>query len=299
MSHRAEKRETAPNVNVKHAAQGEQYETEQRMPYRHLPDIQSEPDDRNVPLDRAGIKDLLWPITVQDRRHGKQTTVAKVSMFVNLPHNYRGTHMSRFVEVLNEYRGREWIDLTGDILNTLRENLDADEAHMEVEFPYFVEKASPVTGIVSLMSYICRFRASCRKELDVEMSVEVPVITVCPCSREISDYGAHNQRCMVTVHIRAREQVWIEEIIDLVEESASGSLYSILKRPDEKFLTEQAYDRPMFVEDVVREVAVKLDAVDRIIWYAVEADSQESIHNHNAYARVERNREMPDEDVTG
>ena len=114
------------------------------MPYRHLPDVQSEPDDRNVPLDRAGIKDLLWPITVQDRKHGKQTTVAKVSMFVNLPHNYRGTHMSRFVEVLNEYRGREWIDLTGDILSTLRGSLEADEAHMEVEFPLLYGKS--VTG---------------------------------------------------------------------------------------------------------------------------------------------------------
>ena len=257
------------------------------MPYRHLPDVQSEPDHRNIPLDRAGIKDLRWPITVQDRKYGKQSTVAKVSMFVNLPHDYRGTHMSLFVEVLNEYRGREWIDLTGDILKTLRENLEADEAHMEVEFPYFVDKASPVTGIVSLMSYLCRFRASYQNGLMVEMSVEVPVITVCPCSREISRYGAHNQRCMVTVHLRAREQVWIEEIIELVEASASGSLYSILKRPDEKYLTEQAYDHPMFVEDLVREITRRLGKDQNFTWFRVEAENFESIHNHSAYAMVE------------
>lgn len=260
------------------------------MPDKHLPDIQSLTDNRNIPLDRAGIKGLRWPITVLDRKKGRQTTVATVNMYVNLPHNFRGTHLSRFVEVLNEYSDCEWIDRTGDILKTLRENLDADEAHMEIEFPYFIEKEAPVTKLTSLMSYTCLFTASYKKSEDIIMSIAVPVITLCPCSKEIADYGAHNQRCIVTVQVRYSDFVWIEEIIDLVESSASGSLYSILKRPDEKYITEKIFDHPMFVEDIVREVARKLDSMERITWYTVEADSQESIHNHNAYARVEKKK---------
>ncbi len=258
------------------------------MPDKSLPDIQSLHDDRNIPLDRAGIKGLLWPITVLDRKNGKQTTVATVNMYVNLPHNFRGTHLSRFVEVLNDYRDCEWIDCTGDILKTLLENLDADEAHMEIEFPYFIEKESPVTKQTSLMAYTCRFMASYQNGEDVILCVSVPVITLCPCSKEISSYSAHNQRCIVSVQIRYRDFVWIEEIVELVESSASGSLYSILKRPDEKYITERAYNNPMFVEDVVREVAIKLNTMERVTWYVVDADSQESIHNHNAYARVEK-----------
>ena len=260
------------------------------MPDSNLPDIQSLSDDRNIPLDRAGVKGLRWPITVLDRKHGKQTTVATVNMYVNLPHNFRGTHMSRFVEVLNEYRGIEWIDKIGEILKRIRSSLTADEAHMEVEFPYFIEKETPITKQPNLMSYICRFRASYQNGEDIILGVSVPVITMCPCSKEISDYGAHNQRCTVTVQIRYKKLVWIEELIELIESSASGDLYSILKRPDEKYITEHAYDNPMFVEDVVREVAHKLDEIDRVTWYIVEADSQESIHNHNAYARVEKKK---------
>ena len=172
------------------------------MPEKYLPDIQSLMDDRNIPLDRAGVKGLLWPITVLDRKHGKQTTVATVNMYVNLPHNFRGTHMSRFVEVLNEYRDCEWIDRTGEILEKIRKSLDADEAHMEIEFPYFIEKEAPVTKQPSLMSYTCRFCASYQNGDDIILGVSVPVITVCPCSKEISAYGAHNQRCTVTVQIR-------------------------------------------------------------------------------------------------
>ena len=260
------------------------------MSDKNLPDIQSQPDTRNIPLDRAGVKGLLWPITVLDRKHERQSTIATVNMYVNLPHNFRGTHMSRFVEVLNEYRESEWLDRSDEILDRIRTMLDADEAHMEIEFPYFIEKTAPVSGQPSLMSYVCRFLASHQKGSDTVMSVAVPVITMCPCSKEISAYGAHNQRCTVTVQIRYREFVWIEEIVDIVENSASGDLYAILKRPDEKFVTERAYDNPMFVEDVVREVARKLDSLDRVAWYVVEAESQESIHNHNAYARVEKSK---------
>ncbi|MBT4485700.1 MAG: GTP cyclohydrolase I FolE2, partial [Candidatus Latescibacteria bacterium] len=187
-------------------------------------------------------------------------------------------------------RDTEWIDRTGEILEKIRTSLEADEAHMEVEFPYFIEKKAPVSGQPSLMSYDCRFFASYQNGEDFILSVSVPVLTMCPCSKEISDYGAHNQRCTVTVQVRYNDFVWIEELIELAESSASGDLYSILKRPDEKYVTEHAYDNPMFVEDVVREVAHKLNEMDRITWYIVEADSQESIHNHNAYASVEKKK---------
>ncbi|MFA6470413.1 MAG: GTP cyclohydrolase FolE2 [Candidatus Latescibacterota bacterium] len=261
------------------------------MPQREkLPDIQSLPDNRNIPLDRVGVKGLHWPVTILDREHGRQTVVATVNLYVNLPHNFRGTHMSRFVEVLNEYHELEWNERIGEILGRIRESLDADEAHMEVEFDYFIEKKAPVTGSASLMAYTCRFTASHRNGEDFVLCVTVPVITLCPCSKEISSFGAHNQRCMVTVRIRYTEMVWIEELVDLIEASSSGGLYSILKRPDEKYVTERAYNTPMFVEDVVREVAGKLDAMDRVVWYAIEADSQESIHNHNAYACLERQK---------
>ena len=262
------------------------------MPHGKLRDIQSLPDDRNISIDRAGVKGLMWPITILDRKHGKQTTVATVNLYVNLPHNFRGTHMSRFVEVLNEYRGSEWLDSTGSILKKLRKSLDADEAYMEIEFPYFIEKEAPVTKVPSLMSYTCRVTASYQKNQgeDFVLEVAVPVGMVCPCSKEISSFGAHNQRCTVTVQVRYTEFVWIEELINIVESSASADLYSVLKRPDEKYITERAYTHPMFVEDVVREVAQQLNDMDRVTWYIVEADSQESIHNHNAYARVEKRK---------
>jgi GTP cyclohydrolase I len=255
-----------------------------------LPDIQSQPDDRNIPLDRVGVKGLRWPVTVLDRARGSQSTVATVSLSVNLPHNFRGAHMSRFVEVLNEYREVEWIDRMGDILQSIRESLDAEEAHMEVEFDYFIEKRAPVSGLESFMAYTCRFLASWRNGEDFILSVSVPVITLCPCSREISAFGAHNQRCTVTVDVRYREIVWIEEIVEIVESSSSGGLYAILKRPDEKQVTEYAYEHPMFVEDVVREVAMKLDLMEKVTWYRIEAESQESIHTHNSYAMLEKKK---------
>lgn len=256
----------------------------------HLPDVQSLPDYRNIPLDRVGVKNLRWPLTVQDRAYGSQTTVATVNLFVNLPHQFRGTHMSRFVEVLNEYRQVEWINHTGEILQKIRELLQADEAHMEVEFDYFIEKQAPVSRLSSLMAYTCRFLASYRKGEDFVLAVTVPVMTLCPCSKEISAFGAHNQRCTVTVQVRYTGMVWIEDIVELVEQSSSGGLYTILKRPDEKYVTEYAFNNPMFVEDVVRETAMRLDALEQITWYTIEAESQESIHNHNAYARVEKRK---------
>ncbi len=260
------------------------------MDYQELPDIQSLADDRHIPLDRVGVKGLRWPITVLDRRNGIQHTTATVNMYVNLPHNFRGTHMSRFVEVLNEYRDKNWIDHIGDILRQLRTILDADEAHMEISFEYFIEKSAPVTSQKSLMSYQCRFQASLGEQEDFVLGVTVPVTMVCPCSKEISDYGAHNQRCMVDVQVKYTDIVWIEDLIAIIEESSSGGLYTILKRPDEKYVTEHAYLQPKFVEDIVREIVLKLNAMDTVTWYRVEADSQESIHNHNAFARVEKKK---------
>ena len=255
-----------------------------------LPDIQSLPDHRNIPLDRVGVKGLRWPIKVLDKRCGKQDTIAMVNMYVNLPHNFRGTHMSRFVEILNAYRETDWIDKTDEILKKIRESLDANEAHMEIEFEYFIEKAAPKSKQPSLMSYACRFLASYQNGENFILSVTVPVNILCPCSKEISEFGAHNQRCNVTVRVRYITIVWIEELVELIESSASGGLYSILKRPDEKYVTEQAFSNPKFVEDVVREIAVKLNKMDNVTWYCIEADSQESIHNHNVYARVEKSK---------
>ncbi len=257
---------------------------------KNLPDVQSLPDYRNIPLDRVGVKGLRWPVTVLDRKRGTQSTVATVNLSVNLPHNFRGTHMSRFAEALNEYRGVSWIDRMGEILGRIRESLEAAEAHMEVEFDYLIEKKAPVSELESPMSYTCRFAASHRNGEDFVLTVIVPVMTLCPCSREISVYGAHNQRCTVTLQVRYAELVWIEDLVELVESSSSGGLYTILKRPDEKYVTERAYNTPMFVEDVVREVARKLDAMKRVTWYKVEAESQESIHNHNAYALYEKTK---------
>lgn len=260
------------------------------MPDKNLPDIQSLPDNRNVPLDRVGVKGLRWPITVLDKKSGTQNTIATVNMFVNLPHNFRGTHLSRFIEVLNSYRETDWIDKTGEILKNIRDSLNADEAHMEIEFEYFIEKEAPVSEQPSLMAYHCRFMASFQKREDFILGVTVPVNILCPCSKEISDFGAHNQRCNVTVQVRYNSIVWIEDLVELVESSASGGLYSILKRPDEKYVTEHAYIHPKFVEDIAREIALKLDRMKNVTWYCIEADSQESIHNHNAYARVEKSK---------
>jgi GTP cyclohydrolase IB len=257
----------------------------------NLPDIQSQPDDRNIPLDRVGVKGLRWPVTVLDRARGTQSTVATVDLFVNLPHHFRGTHMSRFVEILSEYRDvKDWVDRMGDILRRIRESLDAEEAHMEVAFDYFIEKKAPVSGLESFLAYPCRFIASWKDGEDFVLSVTAPVITLCPCSKEISERGAHSQRAMVTVRVRFREMVWNEDIVEIIESSSSGGIYAGLKRSDEKFVTEYAYDHPMFVEDVVREAALRLDRLDAVTWYAIEAESMESIHDHSACAMLERKK---------
>ncbi len=254
-----------------------------------IKDIQSQPDKRNMPIDRVGVKGVKTPIIVLDKAHKQQHTVATVAMYVSLPHHFRGTHMSRFIEVINEYRNQ----LIGfpkmeHLLSRMKEVLDAEEAHIEMEFPYFIEKEAPVSKAKSMMQYMCKFIGTQNDEHQCTLEIQVPVTTLCPCSKEISSYGAHNQRSLVTLRARFSGIVWIEDLVKLVEGSASAELYTLIKREDEKFVTEHAYENPRFVEDLVREVAVKLTNIPQVMWFSVESDNDESIHNHNAYAVIER-----------
>ena len=251
-------------------------------------DIQNQRDHRKIEINKVGVKNIRYPITVLDKAKGFQHTVANVNMFVDLPHRFKGTHMSRFVEILNKHKGDIAIKNLSKILTEVKRKLKAKTAHLEVEFPYFVEKEAPVTKAKSLMEYICRFCGSSNEKEDFYVGIVVPITTVCPCSKEISEFGAHNQRSLVTVNLRFKKFIWIEDIIQLVEECASCDLYSILKRPDEKYVTEKAYENPMFVEDVVREIAKRLKRDKNITWFTVESENFESIHNHSAYAFVER-----------
>ena len=252
-------------------------------------DIQNQKDDRNIDIKKVGVKGIKYPLTVLDRAHGSQQVNATINMYVNLPHHFKGTHMSRFVEILNEHRGEVSIKTLQTILEKVRAKLRAASAHMEIEFPYFIEKTAPVSGAKSLMEYHCRFSGkNGGGKTDIQVGVVVPVTTVCPCSKEISSAGAHNQRSLVSVNVRFKRFFWIEDLIRTVENSASGEVYSLLKRVDEKYVTEKGYANPMFVEDVVRSVASNLNNIDNITWFSVEAENYESIHNHSAYAYVEK-----------
>ena len=256
-----------------------------------LHDKQNERDFRKLRIDKVGVRGLRFPIQVRDKAHTFQNTVATIGMFVDLPHQFKGTHMSRFVEVLNAHGNTIHVENIGEILRAMQMKLDAATAHLEIEFPYFMSKKSPVSRQESLMDYIARFDASARKgEDDFVLTVKANVTTLCPCSKAIAKYGAHNQRGEVTVKIRSREGeiVWIEDVIGIIESSASSELYALLKRQDEKAVTERAYENPVFVEDLVRNVALKLNADSRVTWYKVEAENFESIHNHNAYACIEK-----------
>lgn len=256
-------------------------------------DIQNQPDKRRIDIDRVGVKDLRYPITVLDRANKIQHTVGSINMYVNLPHHFRGTHMSRFIEILNEHHHELHIDTMGDVLKKMKERLDAEDAHIAVTFPYFIEKSAPVSGAKSLLEYGCTYEGSLTDKEDFTLTVRIPVTTLCPCSKELSDRGAHNQRSEVSIQIRSKIFVWIEELVEYAESSASSPLYALLKRKDEKAVTEKAYDNPMFVEDMVREIARKLNDDDRITWYRVESENHESIHNHSAYASLEREKSHP------
>ncbi|HOJ87963.1 MAG TPA: GTP cyclohydrolase FolE2 [Pseudothermotoga sp.] len=257
-----------------------------------MKDVQNEPDLRNVYLQRVGIKNLSYPVTVMDKKNGYQDTVARINMYVDLPVEFRGTHMSRFVEVLNKYRLGIDPKLIKQMLEELRVNLNASVARVEIEFPYFVLKNAPISNQESFTKYTCRIDGQKSANLyDFTVSVGVPVLTLCPCSKEISERGAHNQRAVVWIHVRSKRLIWFEELIEYAEKSASAPVYTILKRADEKFVTEHAYDNPRFVEDVAREIALKLNEDNRILWYMVEVESFESIHDHNAYACVTKDKE--------
>ncbi len=251
-------------------------------------DVQNLRDHRNIAIQKVGVKGVKYPVIVLDRANGTQHVNATVNMYVNLPHRFKGTHMSRFVEILNRYRGEINIRTFKTILTAIREKLAGESAYMEIHFPYFVEKKAPVSRLRSHMEYQCSFIGeNNRHRTDFMVVLTVPVTTVCPCSKEISSGGAHNQRSLVTVRLRFKKFFWIEDVITLVENSASGEVFSLLKRSDEKYVTEQAFENPMFVEDVVRSVAEKLKEESNFTWFSVEAENMESIHNHSAYAYVE------------
>jgi GTP cyclohydrolase I len=257
-----------------------------------LSDTQSQRDERRIPIDRVGIRGLRYPMRIRDKAREVQHTIATATLTVDLPHHFKGTHMSRFVEVLSEFGPELHVDNIHTILRELADRLDSVSAHVDFEFPFFLTKHAPVTRSPGMMDYTARFSATLEKgEIDFVLTVIVPVTTLCPCSKAISTQGAHNQRGEVTFAVRFSEPIWIEDLIRLVEESASSELYSLLKRPDEKAVTERAYDNPVFVEDLVRNIATRANAVQDILWYRVEAENFESIHNHNAYALIEHRKE--------
>jgi GTP cyclohydrolase IB len=256
-----------------------------------LEDVQGRADARRLPINRVGIKDIRHPVRVKDRSAGEQHTIANFNMYVSLPHNFKGTHMSRFVEILHGEREIS-VESFRAMLEKMTQRLEADTGHIEMSFPFFVMKKAPVSGVESLMDYQATLIGERRAgQTEMWVRVVVPVTSLCPCSKKISDYGAHNQRSHVTIKAKLRSHLWIEEIIGIAESEASSELYGILKRPDEKFVTERAYDNPKFVEDMVRDVAARLNADDRIAAYTVESENFESIHNHSAYALIERDKD--------
>ena len=256
-----------------------------------IADVQNKPDTRRIPINKVGIKHIRHPVRVSDRNGGEQHTIAMFNMYVDLPHNFKGTHMSRFVEILNLHEREITVASFKDMLTEMTHKLDARSGHIEMRFSYFVNKKAPVSGVESLLDYDVTFIGELNgKEAHMDIHVVVPVTSLCPCSKEISNYGAHNQRSHVTVSARIQGFVWIEELIDIVESEASCEVYGLLKRPDEKYVTERAYDNPKFVEDMVRDVAHRLEQDDRIISYVVESKNFESIHNHSAYALVKRTK---------
>jgi len=232
---------------------------------------------------------MRFPIQVRDKARTVQNTVATIGMFVDLPKEFKGTHMSRFLEVLNAHGDIMHVQNIPDILHAMQAKFQAATSHLEMEFPYFMLKKAPVSKLESVMDYVARFEATAsNKDIDFVLTVKAMVTTLCPCSKAIAAYGAHNQRGEVTVQIRFTKPVWIEDLIGLIESSASSELYGLLKRQDEKAVTERAYENPVFVEDLVRNVALKLNAHPDVTWYKVEAENHESIHNHNAYACIEK-----------
>jgi GTP cyclohydrolase I len=255
-----------------------------------IPDVQGSADTRRLAIDKVGIKAIRHPVRVADRDGGIQHTIATFNMYVGLPHNFKGTHMSRFVEILNANEREISVESFERMLRHMVKRLEAEFGHIEMTFPYFINKAAPVSGVKSLMDYEVSFAGELSRDgYSFTMRVVVPVTSLCPCSKKISEYGAHNQRSHVTISARTNAHVWIEELVRVAEQEASCELYGLLKRPDEKYVTERAYDNPKFVEDLVRDVATALNQDKRIDAYVVESENFESIHNHSAYALIETN----------
>ena len=256
-----------------------------------IPDVQGAPDTRRLAIDRVGIKALRHPVKVREKGGGVQHTVAMFNMYVALPHHFKGTHMSRFVEILNSHEREISVESFGVMLAEMIERLEAEAGHIEMTFPFFITKSAPISGVTSLLDYEVTFTGEfSRGRIEHRTKVVVPVTSLCPCSKKISDYGAHNQRSHVTISVIASDFIWIEDLVAVAEQNASSELYGLLKRPDEKYVTERAYDNPKFVEDLVRDVAAALNADRRIEAYVVESENFESIHNHSAYALIERDK---------
>lgn len=257
-----------------------------------IPDVQNSADERRLAIDKVGIKAIRHPVRVMDKDGGVQHTIATFNMYVGLPHHFKGTHMSRFVEILNSHDREISVENFEPMLRQMIERLEAETGHVEMTFPYFVNKAAPISGVKALMDYEVTFVGEIKAggEYSFAMKVVVPVTSLCPCSKNISEYGAHNQRSHVTITARTNAFVWIEDVIGIAESQASCELWGLLKRPDEKYVTERAYDNPKFVEDLVRDVAGVLNQDERIEAYIVESENFESIHNHSAYALIERNK---------
>jgi GTP cyclohydrolase I len=256
-----------------------------------IADVQNLADVRQIAINRVGIKGIRHPVKVQDKSVGVQHTIATFNMYVHLPHNFKGTHMSRFVEILNRHEREISVESYESILREMVKLLEAESGYIEMSFPYFVNKTAPVSGVQSLLDYDVTLIGEMKEgKASVTMKVLVPVTSLCPCSKKISERGAHNQRSHVTITLRTNSFVWIEDVVAIAEKQASCELYGLLKRPDEKYVTERAYDNPKFVEDMVRDVAAVLNADERIDAYIVESENFESIHNHSAYALIERDK---------
>ena len=254
-----------------------------------LPDTQNTKDLRNIVINQVGIKDILHPINFVNRDNESHPTVANFTMTVRLPENVKGTHMSRFIEILNDGECSFGIDTFMNLVQTVADKLDSSDAQIIVDFPFFRNKKAPSSGVESLLDYKVALTGTVvNGEPELMLKVVVPVTSLCPCSKSISKYGAHNQRSHITIEAKAAkgETIYLEDLIDLAEEKASSELYAILKRDDEKVVTERAYENPAFVEDIVRDIAVELNANKKVNFYCLESENFESIHNHSAYALI-------------
>ncbi|TVQ31974.1 MAG: GTP cyclohydrolase I FolE2 [Phycisphaeraceae bacterium] len=255
-----------------------------------MPDVQASSDARRIAIDKVGVKEVTYPVTLHTPDGGHQSTVASIDMYVSLPHHQKGTHMSRFLEVLNEHAECVTPERIPHITREIRRRLEAENAHLRLDFTYFIRKLAPVTKMPGLMDYRVTFECDSNSHEDFVMTVAAPATSLCPCSKEISRFGAHNQRCLISASVRFKGTLWIEDVVRLLEGAASAEVYAVLKRPDEKFVTEVAFENPKFVEDIVRDLAGALDNDDRITWYSINSENFESIHNHNAYAEITRDK---------